>query len=285
MMESPLGPGMRALAGLLESRTGQTLSEGRRWRLETSLRPVLKAHKLANLDGLAAAIMADQNGPLAQAAVDALLNNETCFFRDAHMFRMVANDLFPALMTAERRGKEAKTLHLWCAGCSTGQEVYSLAMLFQNHQDRWPGWRLRILATDISTEAIGRARSGLFLQSEVQRGLPINDLLRWFEPDGEQWRIHQTLRDMIDFRVENLFDDISPRGPYGIAFCRNVLLYFSTERKDRLLHILSRHLVGGGHLLLGAGETVIGQRSEFVASHRFRGAYERAGPPPPGPIL
>lgn len=284
MLEFGLGPGMRLLAGLLESRTGQTLSEGRRWRLETSLRPVLKAHGLADLDGLVAAIMADRDGPLAQAAVDALLNNETCFFRDAHMFRMVANELFPALMAAESKGREQKTLHLWCAGCSTGQEAYSLAMLFQNHQARWPGWRLRILATDISTEAIARARTGLFPQGEVQRGLPINDLLRWFEPDGEQWRIHQTLRDMIDFRVENLFDDQSPRGPYRLVFCRNVLLYFSTERKDRLLEILSRHLVGGGHLLLGAGETVIGQRSEFMASHRFRGAYERSEPVPADPV-
>lgn len=280
MMESGLAPAMRILAGLLERRTGQTLSEGRRWRLETSLRPVLKAHGLADLDGLAAAIAADEDNPLAQAAVDALLNNETCFFRDAYMFRMVTNELFPALMATRGGGKGQKTLHLWCAGCSTGQEAYSLAMLFLNNQHRWPGWRLRISATDISTEAIARARSGLFLPGEVQRGLPINDLLRWFEPDGEQWRIHQSLRDMIEFRVENLLDDSIARGPHGMVFCRNVLLYFSTERKNRLLDILSRSLIGGGHLVLGAGETVIGQRSQFVASHQFRGVYERGEPLP-----
>jgi len=270
---------MRVLAGLLESRTGQIVSEGRRWRIETSLKPVLKAYRLTGLDGLAAAIRADAEGALAQAAVDALLNNETCFFRDARMFGMVADELFPALMAADGRRRRERTLHLWCAGCSTGQEAYSLAMLFHTHRDRWPGWRLRIMATDISAGAIGRARQGLFSQNEVQRGLPINALLRWFEPSGDQWRIDPSLREMIDFRAANLFDEAPPDRPYAAIFCRNVLLYFTGDRKSRLLQILSRSLDRGGYLLLGAGETVIGQRSPFVASQRFRGVYERTGAP------
>lgn len=285
MLEAGLTPAMRVLADLLESRTGQKLSEARRWRIETSLKPVLKAHRLSSLDSLAAAILADAGGALAQAAVDALLNNETCFFRDAQLFRMVADDLFPALMAADGRGRRERTLHLWCAGCSTGQEAYSLAMLFRTHQDRWPDWRLRITATDISAEAIGRARQGLFSQNEVQRGLPINELLRWFEPSGDQWRIDPSLREMIDFRAANLFDERPPAHPYAAVFCRNVLLYFSGERKSRLLDILSRALDSGGYLLLGAGETVIGQRSQFVASHQFRGVYERIGAPLFDPVI
>jgi len=274
MLERGLTPSMRALASLLESRTGQILSEGRHWRIETSLQPVLRAHHLAHLDHLVAAITTDPSGALAQAAVDALLNNETCFFRDPHMFHMMKSELFPALMGRQRGG----TLDIWCAGCSTGQEAYSLAMLFRNHQDRWPNWRLRILATDISATAIDRARAGLFTQNEVQRGLPINELLRWFEPEGYQWRIHDSLKEMIDFRVGNLFDAKNVAGTYAAVFCRNVLLYFSGERKSRLLATLSRHLRPGGFLLLGAGETVIGQRSEFSASPRFRGVYERVEP-------
>ncbi len=271
MLERGLTPSMRMLAGLLESRTGQILSEGRHWRIETSLQPVLRAHGLPHLDALVDRIAAAPNGALAQASVDALLNNETSFFRDPYLFYMVKSELFPALMRREKSG----TLDIWCAGCSTGQEAYSLAMLFRNHQRRWPNWRLRILATDISATAIERARSGLFNQNEVQRGLPVNELLRWFEPEGQQWRIDKSLREMIDFRVGNLFDDKNVAGTYAAVFCRNVLLYFSGERKRRLLAILSRHLRAGNFLLLGAGETVIGQRSNFSASARFRGVYER----------
>ncbi len=278
MQDVHLTASMRILAGLLESRTGQVLSENRLWRLETSLRPVLRANGLPSLDALVAAIQADPGGALARAAVNALLNNETSFFRDGHIFDMLAHDLLPALMRAIGEARRERTLRIWCAGCSTGQEAYSLAMLFRNHQDQWPDWRLRIVATDISTLAVERARSGLFSQIDVQRGLAINDLLRWFEPVGEQWRIHASLREMIDFRVDNLFEDKAPAGFCDIIFCRNVLLYFSPGRKAELFRILARHCEAGSYLLLGAGEAVIGQSTDFVASRRFRGTYERIEP-------
>lgn len=277
MQEVHLSASMRVLAGLLESRTGQTLSEGRFWRLETSLKPIVKANGLRDFCALVAAIQTDPRGPLAHAVVNALLNNETSFFRDAHIFRMLARDLLPGLMRRIEIAGREKVLHLWCAGCSTGQEAYSLAMLFHNYRDQWPGWRIRITATDISSGAVERARSGLFSQLDVQRGLPINDLLRWFEPADGQWRIHAILRDMVDFRIGNLFENKDSTGTYDMIFCRNVLLYFSPGRKKELLHVLSRHCEAGSYLLLGAGETVIGHTDAFVASRSFRGTYERVG--------
>ncbi|TNE41041.1 MAG: protein-glutamate O-methyltransferase CheR [Sphingomonadales bacterium] len=278
MPELRLTPSMRILAGLLEIRTGQTLSENRFWRIETLLRPIVRSNRLRGLDDLVAAIQADPAGPLARAVVDALLNNETSFFRDEYLFRMVSHDLIPALMEEVRASGREKHLRLWCAGCSTGQEAYSLAMLFRDHQARWPGWKMQIVATDISNEAVERAREGLFSQIDVQRGLPIGSLLRWFQPEGDQWRIDGALREMIDFRVGNLFEDGGPLGRFDMIFCRNVLLYFSPGRKRELFHVLSRHCGEGGYLLLGAGETVIGHSNDFVASRRFRGAYERARP-------
>ena len=276
MLELRLTPSTRVLAGLLESRTGQTLSENRFWRIETLLRPIVRSNRLRGLDDLVAAIQADPGGPLARAVVDALLNNETSFFRDEYLFRMVSHELIPALMEQIRASGREKVLRLWCAGCSTGQEAYSLAMMFRDHQDRWPDWKMQIVATDISNRAVEQADKGLFSQIAVQRGLPIGDLLRWFEPEGDQWRINRTLREMIDFRVGNLFEDVGAPGRFDMIFCRNVLLYFSPGRKKELFHVLSRHCGEGGYLLLGAGETVIGHSDDFVASRRFRGAYEQA---------
>lgn len=277
--EVHLTASMRVLAGLLERRTGQVLAESRLWRLETSLKPILRMNRLSSLDELVAAIRGDPGGALERAAVNALLNNETSFFRDAHNFHMVGRGLLPEMMQAVEKSGREKVLRLWCAGCSTGQEAYSLAMLFRNNQDRWPGWRMRIVATDISTAALDRAREGLFAQIDVQRGLAINDLLRWFEPVEGRWRIHPSLCEMIDFRVDNLFEGKAVAGTYDIIFCRNVLLYFSPGRKKELFRILSRHSAPGSHLLLGAGETVIGHSDDFIASRRFRGIYERIEQP------
>jgi len=279
MLETRLTPAMRILARLLEEQTGQALAESRLWRIETSLKPVLKANGLRTLDDLVKGIENDPEKRLARAAVNALLNNETSFFRDAHIFQMLARDMLPQLMESiEASGRREKLLRLWCAGCSTGQEAYSLAMLFRNNQERWPGWRLRITATDISSWAVERARAGLFPQIDVQRGLAINDLLRWFEPENEQWRIHGSLREMIEFRTGNLFEEKAAAGTYDIIFCRNVLLYFSPGRKRELFRILSLHSEANSYLLLGAGETVIGYSEDFAASRRFRGTYERIGP-------
>ncbi|MCB2015383.1 MAG: protein-glutamate O-methyltransferase CheR [Sphingobium sp.] len=274
MKDVTLTPPMRQLIELLESRTGQTLSESRVWRLETSLKPVLKSAGLKDSEELMDRIVSDPDGPLAVQTVDALVNNETSFFRDAHIFNMIGKDLLPQMMERLVADDRGKTLRIWCAGCSTGQEAYSLALLFRNLVDEKSGFRLQIVATDVSRSAIGRARSGLYPQMDVQRGLPINDLLRWFEPAGDDWQVHQSLRDMIEFRVDNLLDSRAMNGDYDMVFCRNVLLYFSPERKAQIFSRLARQCRVGGYLLLGAGETVIGQTHDFTASRTFRGVYE-----------
>lgn len=268
---------MRVLAGLLQVRTGQFLSENRMWRLETSLKPLLRAHRLATLEELVDKLLADGEGPLVDQVIDALLNNESSFFRDHHVFQTLARELLPHIAA----NRPNKTLRIWCAGCSTGQEAYSLAMLFRKDPEVWKGWRTSILATDISTSVIAHAKSGIYSQMDVQRGLAINDLLRWFDTAGDNWRISEELRRMVDFRVDNLFECQVPHGLYDLILCRNVLLYFSPEMRKQVFLRLAQYCAPGGLLVLGAGETVIGQTEDFVASPQFRSVYQRTETPAP----
>ncbi|WP_294136189.1 protein-glutamate O-methyltransferase CheR [Sphingobium sp.] len=277
---STLQGAARILSGLLEARTGQVLSEGRAWRMETALRPVLRDHGLTDMDELAAKLLRKGDARLEQEVVDALLNNESSFFRDLQIFDMIHRQILPAI----HADKTDRTLRIWSAGCSTGQEAYSLAIRLRNDAARWSGWRIEILATDISTAAIDQARSGIFSQMDVQRGLAVGDLLKWFEPSGEDWRASPELRRMIDFRHDNLFDAKAPTGAYDLLLCRNVLLYFSPERRQAVLSLLARHSHAGSILLLGAGETVIGQGDDFTAHPEFRGGYARQAALPEGAI-
>ncbi len=270
---SPFGGATRILSGLLESRTGQTLSENRAWRMETALKPVLRAHGLADIDELAARIVTIRDRRLDEDVVNALLNNESSFFRDFQIFDMLCKDILPHIH-AQRRDR---TLRIWSAGSSTGQEAYSLAIQLRKDKVRWQGWRIEILATDISSSAIEQARSGVFSQIDVQRGLAIGDLLQWFEPVGDDWRANEELRRMIDFRTDNLFEPRAPSGAYDLILCRNVLLYFSPERRKAVFDLLAKHSHDQSILLLGAGETVIGQSDDFVAHREFRGSYIRKG--------
>jgi chemotaxis protein methyltransferase CheR len=275
MADGKMTGAIQVLAGLLQVRTGQFLSDGRMWRLETSLKPLLRTHGLANLDELVDRLLTDGGGKLADDIVDALLNNETSFYRDQHVFQSLVRTVLPHIAQT----RQDKVLRIWSAGCSTGQEAYSLAMSFRKEEALWEGWRIQILATDISNMAVARAKSGLYSQIDVQRGLAINDLLRWFEPHGDEWRISQELRSMVDFRVDNLFECTVPSGKYDLILCRNVLLYFSAEMRRQVFERVAQYCAPGGHLVLGAGETVIGQSDDFSTSPIFRGIYQRTVKP------
>jgi chemotaxis protein methyltransferase CheR len=261
----------RIFSALLEARTGQILSESRAWRMETALKPVIRANGLADMDDLAARLLSNRDSALEDQVVNALLNNESSFFRDLQIFDMIHRQVLPAIH-ADRRDR---VLRVWSAGCSTGQEVYSLAIQLRNDMARWRGWRIEILATDISTAAIEQARNGIFSQMDVQRGLAVGDLIKWFEPVGENWRASPELRRMIDFRTDNLFDAKAPSGEYDLLLCRNVLLYFTQERRQHVFRLLTRHSHEQSVLLLGAGETVIGHSDDFIPHPDFRGAYAR----------
>lgn len=266
----------RILAGLLEARTGQQLTMSRRWRIATALQPLMRERGIGSLDGLVAALVARSDERLAEAVVEALLNNETFFFRDRQAFELL---LGPGLGRIEALRRRERRLAIWCAGCSTGQEVYSIAMHFAEQKARWSGWTIDIVGTDVSRAVVEQARSGIYSQFEVQRGLPVLQMMRWFEElPAAAWRIAADLRRSVRFEVGSLVAPAAPAAPaerFDIILCRNVLLYFSPEVRRAAFARLASAAAEDGALMLGAGETVIGQTDAFTSDPECRGLYLR----------
>ena len=245
---------------------------GRRWRIETALGGLMRGRGYASIDQLTTTLMSGREPALRDAVVEALLNNETFFFRDRSAFELLLKGALPKLQRARQRERR---ISIWCAGCSTGQEAYSLAMNFAEDKARWQGWKISILGTDVSRSAIDRARSGVYSQFEVQRGLSILQMMRWFsDEEGQRWRISQQIRDMVRYEVHSLARS-PPRGPFDIILCRNVLLYFSDTMRSAVFQKLAQASAADAYLMLGAGETVIGHGSDFVIDPENRGLYLR----------
>ncbi|UVO53842.1 protein-glutamate O-methyltransferase CheR [Sphingomonas sp. SUN039] len=261
----------RILSALLEARTGQILSPARSWRIEASLKPILRELGMPTLDPLVAQLSSGRDPALASRVVEALLNNETSFFRDATAFDQLDRDALELLRlnrTASRR------LRIWSAACSTGQEAYSLAMLLRDGGPRWAGWTFDILATDASAAAVARARTGRYSRFEIQRGLPVRTMLRWFREDGEDWVADGLLARDIRFATHDIRQPAP--GRFDLILCRNVLMYFVVPLRTQVLDHMADALDPGGVLMLGAGETVIGQTERFASHPDMRGLYVAA---------
>ena len=264
----------RILAGLLEARTGQQLTMSRRWRIETALSALLRERGIPTLDELITILVMGREPSLATQVVEALLNNETYFFRDRTPFDLLSKAALPKLI---QRRQPAKRLRIWSAGCSTGQEAYSLAMLFAEDPTRWTGWTIDILGTDVSDGVIERARSGTYSQFEVQRGLGINQMIQWFEESADGWRAVEALRRPVRFQVHNLLEPPPHPGGFDIVLCRNVLLYLSPDKKALAFERLTSAMAEDAWFMLGAGETVIGQTTRLGSDINARGLYRLTG--------
>jgi chemotaxis protein methyltransferase CheR len=246
----------------------------RRWRIETALSSLLRERGIGSLDELITILVMGKEPALSQMVVEALLNNETYFFRDRAPFDLLARYALPEL--AQKRQK-TKRIKIWSAGCSTGQETYSLGMLFAEDPEKWRGWTVDILGTDVSTSCIDRARNGTYSQFEVQRGLGINQMIKWFEECADGWRAIEAVRRPLRFQVHNLLEPPPHPGGFDIVLCRNVLLYLNPEKKALAFERLASALTEDGWLMLGAGETVIGQTSKLSADSNARGLYRLIG--------
>jgi chemotaxis protein methyltransferase CheR len=276
----PTIPGASAIAvsvltALLEARTGQQIASNRSWRIDTALKPLLRDRGLETLDQLVGVLLEGRDTMVGDQIVEALVNGETSFFRDALIF----DSIIEAATAVEATGRRPR---IWCAGCSSGQEPLSLAMLFAERQQDRGVPVPEIVATDVSDAAVARTRAARFTQFEIQRGLPIRRMMRWFEAAGADWVANPELTRMISVRRHNLAAEPAPPGQFDIVLCRNVLLYFAPPIKAQVFARLAGALRSGGTLVLGAGETVIGQTREFEPSKRLRGFYERVAIPAPG---
>jgi chemotaxis protein methyltransferase CheR len=253
------------LAALLAARTGQQIATDRAWRVDTALKPLLRERGLDDLDALVRDLLVGADPSLPDRIVDALLNQETSFFRDATMF-----DLIVGAVQELAPGRRAR---IWSAGCSTGQEPLSLAMLLAERD----GGPFEILATDVSEGALARARVGRYTQFEIQRGLPVRRMMRWFDDIDGEWIAKPDLLRHIAFRRLNMLTDLALPGRFDLVLCRNLLLYLDPVQRMAVFDRLAAALRPGGLLVLGAGETVIGQTEAFAPSTRFRGFYEATG--------
>ena len=261
------------LAELLKRASGLSLTSERADRIETRLAPVVEHHGFSGIAGLVRALRED-NDALTQAVVEAITIHDTAFFRDRAAFNSFQDVLVPWLL---RSRAAQKRVSIWSAACSTGQEPYSIAMIFAG-LPQFAGWEIDILATDVSPEAIGRAREGLYTESEVQRGLPSKMLADHFRPDGGGWRVSNAIRKRVEFRELNLLGSFSELKLFDVIFCRNVLMYFDADTKAGVLQRLSERLADDGQLVLGAAETMIGLNSSFAFAGPMRGVKTKTAP-------
>ena len=261
-----------ALSGVLKARSGLALGPDKQYLLESRLAPVLRRESLADLAALAERVLAAPGCALEREVVEAMTTGETLFFRDDRPFAHLRDTVLPRLHAERPPGVP---LRLWSAAASCGQEAYSLAMLLADAPcavRRAP----RILGTDIARDRIARARAGLYSRFEVGRGLPAPLLERHFTPEDAGWRISAALRARVEFRVHNLLDDLAPLGCFDVVFCRNVLIYFDTATKTRVLDAVSRRLAPDGVLYLGGAESALGLTASLVPLPCGRGAWRPA---------
>ena len=262
------------VAGLLEARTGQKLTADRLWRVGTALSGVLRQSGLESIEELVARLSQPNQAVLAQQVVEALLNNETYFFRDRAMFDQLATTVLPALA---RRREEVKRLSIWSVGCSTGQEAYSLAMLFAELPARWRGWTIDIVGTDVARSVVEAAREANFSQFQIQRGLGVAQMVNFFNETRTGWRANDALRAMVRFETHNLLDPAPEPGRFDLILCRNVLLYFDRPTRERAFARLASALAPEGLVMLGAGETTVGQTDALVPEGGSSGFHRLAG--------
>ncbi len=258
------------ISNLIRKRSGLVLSKDKMYLLESRLLPVSRQHGFGSLDDLITKVCNGGGEPLITDVVEAMTTNETFFFRDKIPFDQFRDHVLRSMLERRRNRRQAR---ISCAACSTGQEPYSIAMLLKERGRELDGWRFEIVATDLSNEALGKAKVGLYSQFEVQRGLPVQLLVKYFKQVNETWQIDSAIRAMVSLRQLNLLDDFGALGHYDVVFCRNVLIYFDPQTKAEVLRRIRRGIENDGFLFLGGSETVLAVSEAFRPTPGYRGVY------------
>ena len=254
-----------ALQTFLLKSSGLALDREKQYLVEARLTPVIQAAGLADLGELVVRIETDR--ALAKKVTEAMTVNETFFFRDRQPFEGFRQAILPDLLKAREK---TRRIRIWSAACSSGQEPYSLAMILDEEARRLTGWRVEIVASDISDAVLKRAREGVYTHFEVQRGMPMPNLVRYFTKRKDHWAVNPTLKARVDFLQQNLMSDFSRLGVFDVIFCRNVLIYFAPDQKSDVLRRMARSLAPDGYLVLGAAESAFGYSTEFKPHPQHR---------------
>lgn len=260
------------ISTLIKSRSGLVLTPDKSYLLESRLMPVARKHGLKGLDDLIGTMRTRKDEALIVEVTEAMTTNESFFFRDIKPFDLLRDAVLPPIL--EKRAAK-KHLRIWCAAASSGQEPYSIAIVLKELGATVANWKIDMVGTDISHDILKKASDGKYSQFEVQRGMPIQLLLKYFDKQDETWQIKDEIRKMVQYKYWNLLDDLKGLGGFDIVFCRNVLIYFDAETKGRVLESIAKLMPEDGMLFLGGAETVLGVTDRFKPVPGQRGVYAR----------
>ncbi|MEG3618278.1 protein-glutamate O-methyltransferase CheR [Magnetovibrio sp. PR-2] len=260
----------------LKNHSGLVVTPEKMYLLETRLMPLVREHGYASIDALVDVIRNNPHHPLATEISEAMNTHESLFFRDREPFDTFRDTIVPEVL--KRRSGQRK-LRIWCAACSSGQEPYSLAMILDEMTDELKGWRVEIIATDISRSVLDRAQEGMFSQFEVQRGLPVKMLMKYFKQHGEFWQLSSEIRAKVTFRQQNLLQNLGALGTFDMVMCRNVLIYFDLETKAQVLESIGEVLSPDGVVFLGSSESTMGITEKLWPVKSGRGVYKHKDGP------
>ncbi|MBT6095301.1 MAG: protein-glutamate O-methyltransferase CheR [Rhodospirillaceae bacterium] len=262
------------MATLAKERSGLVLKEDKVYLLDSRLMPLARRKNIETLDEFVEAIRRNNDFNEQTEVVEALTTNETLFFRDTKPFDIFREQVMPTIFQTRTANKKFR---IWSAASSSGQEPYSLVMLLDQMGSQLAGWQYEIVGTDLSMEILQKAQDALYTQFEVQRGLPVEMMVKYFEPEGPKWRFKQAYREKVKFQKANLLENQSALGKFDIVFCRNVLIYFEKETKGRVLDMIANMMPADGKLFLGGAETVLGLTDKFEAVQGVKGLYQKTG--------
>jgi chemotaxis protein methyltransferase CheR len=258
---------------LVRKQSSIVLDDGKMYLVVSRLAPLAREHDFPSVGALIAHLRDAPEDDLHTLAVEAIATTETSFFRDLHPFVELRDTILPEIIDARR--DTTRTLSIWSAACSSGQEPYSIAMILRDRFTEVGGWNLQLLASDISRRMIGRAQSGVYSQIEVNRGLPAPYLVKFFNQEEDQWHLRHDIRRMFRFFRQNLADEWAMLPPVDILLMRNVLIYFDVETRRKVLGRVRRLLRPGGYLILGSAETTLNLDDLFVREQYGRAVFYR----------
>ncbi|MBL4691730.1 MAG: protein-glutamate O-methyltransferase CheR [Magnetovibrio sp.] len=260
------------ISSLIMSRSGLVLTPDKAYLLESRLMPVARKHGLKGLEDLISTLRLRRDESLIVEVTEAMTTNESFFFRDTKPFNLLRDEVLPPIM--EKRAAN-KRLRIWCAAASSGQEPYSIAIVLKELGTKLAGWNIEIVGTDISNDILRKAQKAQYSQFEVQRGMPIQLLLKYFDKVDENWIVKPEIKNMVQYKYWNLLEDPKPLGNFDIVFCRNVLIYFDAETKGKVLATVANMMPEDGKMFLGGAETVLGVSDKFKPVAGQRGVYAR----------
>jgi chemotaxis protein methyltransferase CheR len=261
------------LSGILKERSGLVLTPDKSYLLESRLTPLARKKGLNGLAELVKALRSGREERLLNDVTEAMTTGESHFFRDGAPFETLRKVMLPRLVAARA---PVRRIRIWSAACATGQEPYSIGICLKEEDSLLNAWRIDVIGTDLSTEALEKAKVGMYSQFEVQRGLPIQYLVKYFAKINDLWQVHAPLRAMVQFSRHNLLSECAQLGAFDIVFCRNVLVYFDGAVKREVLERISRVLPADGYLVLGNTESPVGITERFQALQGARGIYRLA---------